>query len=144
MRGDKWHLTDSEITKLWRNAEDRHAEIKILAELNNKTRLQVVEKLRSLGMDVPETLLKKRIYYTPAEDAKIWRLRRRDGLPYKQIARMVGKAKYAVVQVRYEEMRKEYIASIPTLEKALQAYVDKLCTDPVEREQILLMMRRGL
>lgn len=45
----KWHYTDAELRTLYRDAANRGAQIKIIAELEAKTVPEVVAKLESLG-----------------------------------------------------------------------------------------------
>ena len=45
----KWYYTDGEIRTMYRDAVDRNAQIKIIAELEAKPKELIIEKLRSMG-----------------------------------------------------------------------------------------------
>lgn len=47
-----WTMTDSEITSMWRTCKDRNAQVRILADLNIKTKAEVLDKLRELQCDL--------------------------------------------------------------------------------------------
>ena len=47
-----WTMTDSEIESMWRTCKDRNAQVRILADLNIKTKAEVLDKLRALGCDL--------------------------------------------------------------------------------------------
>lgn len=47
-----WAMTDGEITSMWRTCKDRNAQVRILADLNVKSRKETLEKLRELGCDL--------------------------------------------------------------------------------------------
>lgn len=50
-----WAYSDAEIATLYRGAFDPNYQIRVLAELNNRSRQDVIEKLRSLGFAVKGT-----------------------------------------------------------------------------------------
>ena len=39
-----WAMTDGEITSMWRTCKDRNAQVRILADLNVKSRKEKLEK----------------------------------------------------------------------------------------------------
>lgn len=45
-------MTDSEIESMWRTCKDRNAQVRILADLNIKTKAEVLDKLRELQCDL--------------------------------------------------------------------------------------------
>lgn len=47
-----WTMTDSEIESMWRTCKDRNAQVRILADLNIKTKAEVLDKLRELQCDL--------------------------------------------------------------------------------------------
>ena len=49
-------MTDSEITSMWRTCKDRNAQVRILADLNVKSRKETLEKLRELGLPKSDRL----------------------------------------------------------------------------------------
>lgn len=47
-----WAMTDSEIASMWRTCKDRNEQVNILADLNVKSRVEMLGKLRELGCDL--------------------------------------------------------------------------------------------
>ena len=47
-----WTMTDGEIASMWRTCKDRNAQVRILADLNVKTKAEVLDKLRELQCDL--------------------------------------------------------------------------------------------
>lgn len=47
-----WAMSDSEILSMWRTCKNRNDQVQILADLNVKTRTEVLDKLRQLGCDM--------------------------------------------------------------------------------------------
>lgn len=47
-----WAMSDSEILSMWRTCKNRNDQVQILADLNVKTRAEVLDKLRELGCDM--------------------------------------------------------------------------------------------
>lgn len=45
-------MTDGEIASMWRTCKDRNAQVRILADLNVKTKAEVLDKLRALQCDL--------------------------------------------------------------------------------------------
>lgn len=45
----RWHYTDGEIRTLYRDAKDKREQLHIIAQLNERTELEVIEKLRGMG-----------------------------------------------------------------------------------------------
>lgn len=46
-----WAMTDGEIASMWRTCKDRNEQVNILADLNVKSRAEMLGKLRELGYD---------------------------------------------------------------------------------------------
>ena len=47
-----WAMTDGEIASMWRTCKDRNEHVNILADLNVKSRVEMLGKLRELGCDL--------------------------------------------------------------------------------------------
>lgn len=47
-----WAMTDGEIASMWRTCKDRNEQVNILADLNVKSRVEMLDKLRELGCDL--------------------------------------------------------------------------------------------
>ena len=47
-----WAMTDGEIASMWRTCKDRNEQLNILADLNVKSRVEMLDKLRELGCDL--------------------------------------------------------------------------------------------
>lgn len=47
-----WAMTDGEIASMWRTCKDRNEQVNILADLNVKSRAEMLGKLRELGCDL--------------------------------------------------------------------------------------------
>ena len=47
-----WAMTDGEIASMWRNCKNRNEQVNILADLNVKSKAEVLEKLTELGCDL--------------------------------------------------------------------------------------------
>lgn len=47
-----WAMTDGEISAMWRGCKDRNEQVNILADLNVKSRKEVLDKLRELQCDM--------------------------------------------------------------------------------------------
>lgn len=47
-----WAMTDGEIASMWRTCKDRNEQVNILADLNVKSRVEMLGKLRELGCDL--------------------------------------------------------------------------------------------
>ena len=47
-----WAMTDGEIASMWRTCKDRTEQVNILADLNVKSRVEMLGKLRELGCDL--------------------------------------------------------------------------------------------
>lgn len=45
-------MTDGEIASMWRTCKDRNEQVNILADLNVKSRVEMLGKLRELGCDL--------------------------------------------------------------------------------------------
>lgn len=126
---DKWYMTDDEIRRSWRMARDPKEQIGIIAELNARSKDDVIQKLRELGEDVPELKSRKARYkITEADLRKIWKSRM-EGLPYWKIARMLGGiVTETTIKNRYCIMKQEYQEALPTVKKALQTFVEAVPT----------------
>lgn len=143
---DKWYMTDDEIRRSWRRAADKGEQIKIIAELNARTKEDVVKKLQALGEDVGEiksrTGRKPHYKITDDDERKIWKERMK-GTPYYKIARMLGGlVTESAIQNRYDKMRGDYLKALPTVKKALQTTIEAAPEE--DRETIRRFIRRYL
>lgn len=144
---DKWAMTDDEIRRSWRQAADKGEQVKIIAELNARSKEDVIKKLTELGEDVQKDLSarrgrKERYDLTENDERKIWKERVK-GTPYWKIARMLGGiSTESAVQRRYDKMRGDYLKALPTVKKALQATIEAAPEE--DRETIRRFIRRYL
>lgn len=134
---DKWEMTDYEIRRSWRQAADKGEQIKIIAELNARSKDDVIAKLKEIGEEIPAEIAaakgrKPKYKLTASDERKIWRERAK-GTPYWKIARMLGgMATESAIQTRYDRMKGDYIKALPTVKKALQTFVEAVPTDDAE------------
>ena len=139
---DKWHMTDEEIRRSWKRAEDRAAQIGIIAQLNNRTKDDVIKKLQELGEDVEVVGRKLRCKIDKEDDRKIWRLRF-DGMTYHKIVNfLTDRPTEETVRRRYESMRDEYKRALPTVKRTLQAFIEEIPEE--DRETIRRFIWRYL
>lgn len=143
---DKWYMTDDEIRRSWRKAADKAEQIKIIAELNARTKEDVMKKLVEIGEELPENMRtsgrKAKYKISDADERKIWKERFK-GTPYWKIARMLGgTASESAVQIRYEKMRGDYLKALPTVKKALNTFVEAIPTE--DSEIVKAFVRRYL
>lgn len=143
---NKWYMTDDEIRRSWRCAKDPIEQVKILAELNCKTKQEIMTKLIELGIDPPQHLSRRGL--PPKIDEpmkrKIWKMRQ-EGKTYQTIADLLeGKPKQQTIINAYKQMVRERAEARGLLVKALQAYTKSdACTDK-EREIIMKHIARGI
>lgn len=94
-----WAMTDGEITSMWRTCKDRNAQVRILADLNVKSRKETLEKLRELGCDLRGVRMKKpgtgAPKKPPMDELRAMSLYR-DGLDDAAIAKAMGETKNRV------------------------------------------------
>lgn len=94
-----WAMTDGEITSMWRTCKDRNAQVRILADLNVKSRKETLEKLRELGCDLRGVRMKKpgtgAQKKPPMDELRAMSLYR-DGLDDAAIAKAMGETKNRV------------------------------------------------
>lgn len=145
---DKWAMTDDEIRRSWRRAADKGEQIKIIAELNARSKEDVLRKLIELGEAVPEDVMKaskgRKAKYkiSEADERKIWKERSK-GTPYWKIVRMLGGlVTESAIQNRYDKMRGDYLKALPTVKKALQTTIEAAPEE--DRETIRRFIRRYL
>lgn len=144
---DKWAMSDDEIRRSWRQAADLKEQVKIIAELNARSKEDVLNKLIKLGEEIPEDLeaqkgRKAKYKISEADARKIWR-ERENGTPYWKIARMLGDmATESAIQIRYKHMKEDYNKALPTVKKALQATIEAAPEE--DRETIRRFIRRYL
>lgn len=152
MKINKWYMTDDEIRRSWRQAADKAEQVKIIAELNAQEKADVIEKLKEIGEHIPDELKaskgrRPKYKINAADERKIWK-ERAHGTPYWKIARMLGgTASESCIQMRYEKMRGDYIAALPTIKKTLQAVAEAAPRHIVsddDREIIKAFIRRFL
>lgn len=94
-----WAMTDGEITSMWRTCKDRNAQVRILADLNVKSRKETLEKLRELGCDLRGVRMKKPgtgAQKKPPMDERRAMSLYRDGLDDAAIAKAMGETKNRV------------------------------------------------
>lgn len=139
----QWPMTDAEIRNSWRRCEDRVAQIRILAELNCKTKPEVIEKLRILGIEVPEDIKRRRIRFTEMDDRKIWQ-QRIAGDSYRDIAGRLGRITPEMVRIRFFKLLEERRQAQPTLEKALIEYMQSVSCSEDEYKMLQRQLRRGI
>lgn len=142
-RPGPWSMSDDEIKRSWRNCENAAVQIKVLAQLNARSRAEVIEKLRSLGIETESTLQRK-TKFTPEEDAHIWRMRHDEHRPMSHIRTAIGKSTTQTIWTRYKEMLKEHIKMRPVIEKAVRAYIKAGKTTPDEAKTLEAMIKRGI
>lgn len=144
--GKKWYMTDDEIRRSWRCAKDSIEQIKILADLNCKTKQEVMTKLIELGIDPPKNLSRRGLLPKIDEPMrrKIWQLRQ-EGKTYQSIADLLeGKPREQTVINAYKQMVRERAEARPVLVKALQAYTQSDACTAEEREIIMKHIARGI
>lgn len=141
----KWHMTDEELKRSWKNAEDTVAQIGIIAELNNATKDEVIQKLRELGEDLPDLKTVRRgKALSEADLRKIWKLRE-EGIPYYKIARMLGGiTAEQTLKKKHGQLREEYREALPLIKKALNAHLATGTCDEREAVTIITFIRRYL
>lgn len=144
--GKRWHMTDDEIRRSWRCCRDELEQVGIIAELNCKTKDEVVDKLTELGIDPPKSLSRRGL--PPKIDEpmrrKIWQLRQ-EGKTYQSIADLLeGKPREQTVINAYKQMVRERAEARPVLVKALQAYTQSDACTAEEREIIMKHIERGI
>ena len=142
----KWVMTDNEIRRSWRCAQNQKEQIKVLAELNVRKKAEVLAKLIELGIELPEKLNRKGLppILTDADKRKIWKLRT-DGHPYKTISNLIeGHPAVETVRTAYKQMVLEREEARPLLVKALQTFMkSEACTEK-ERKTIREQIARGI
>lgn len=144
--GKRWQMTDDEIRRSWRCAKDPVEQVKILAELNCKTKQEIMTKLIELGIDPPQRLSRRGL--PPKIDEpmrrKIWQLRQ-EGKTYQTIADLLeGKPRQQTVINAYKQMVRERAEARPVLVKALRAYTQRADCTGEEREIIMKHISRGI
>lgn len=150
---DKWYMSDDEIRRSWRQAADLKEQVKIIAELNARSKEDVLIKLIELGEVVPEDVMKaskgRKAKYkiSEADERKIWQERQK-GTPYWKIVRMLGgRATESGICYKYDKLRGDYIKALPTIKKTLQAVAEAaprhIISDD-DRETIRRFIRRYL
>lgn len=126
---NKWHMTDNEIRRSWRCAVNHQEQIAILAQLNCRTKTEVIQKLGDLGL-MSETLQadeekltkkKKRKPFSAAEIRKIFSMYV-DGITIKDIAAVID-AKPETVKTTMATLRNERRKAWPVIDKAIKAYM---------------------
>ncbi len=152
----KWPMSDAEIKSSWRRCENKKKQVKILAELNAKTKPQVIDKLIQIGaMSAAESAKAKarekeepvsepkehRGRFTAAEHRKMFELRA-GGFGYKQIAAKMGSTETSV-QVTLERLRRERRAAWPVIERALRWYAAQPECTAEERRVLKREAERG-
>lgn len=87
----KFAMSDSEIITSYQHAKDQKAQVQILAELNNVTKVVMESKLRELGClsDTP-LIREKNLKQTSRFDEEMARVLFSDGLSDKEIAEKLG------------------------------------------------------
>lgn len=138
-----WSMSDDEIKRSWRNCADATQQIKVLAQLNARSRAEVIEKLRSLGIETESTLQRK-TKFTPEDDAHIWKMRHDERRPLEHIRNAIGKSTTQTIDTRYKEMLKERIKMRPVIEKAVRAYIKAGQTTQTEARILEAMIKRGI
>lgn len=98
-----WAMTDGEIASMWRTCKDRNEQLNILADLNVKSRVEMLDKLRELGCDLRG--VRTGSYgggaprKPPIDELRAMQLYR-DGLDDLSIAEALGESKKRVVEWR--------------------------------------------
>lgn len=150
---DKWYMSNDEIRRSWRQAADLKEQVKIIAELNARSKEDVLNKLIALGEAVPEDIMKaskgRKAKYkiSEADERKIWQERQK-GTPYWKIVRMLGgSVTEGGICNKYDKLRGDYIKALPTVKRALQTVAEAaprhIISDD-DRETIRRFIRRYL
>lgn len=140
---DKWYMSDDEIKRSWRCCAKKSDQIKVLGQLNCKTKKQVIDKLTELGIETGENV-KRHKKFTTEEDRRIWRLRHDENRTFKSIAVIIGHTTGETVRNRYGELLEEHKSARIIIETALRAYIKAgKCTD-AESKLIDELIRRGI
>lgn len=98
-----WAMTDGEIASMWRTCKDRNEQVNILADLNVKSRVEMLGKLRELGCDLRG--VRTGSYgggaprKPPIDELRVMQLYR-DGLDDLSIAEALGESKKRVADWR--------------------------------------------
>lgn len=144
---NKWYMTDDEIRRSWRCCKDQIEQIGILAELNCKTKDEVVDKLTELGIKVPMRISGRGIKTKMTESLrkKIWRMKQ-EGMSYTQIRAQLFETRLSVECIRseYRQMIKEREEVRPILVKALREYMNGGACSETEAELIRRQIARGI
>lgn len=111
MRIGKYHpwMRDDQIVAQWRDAKDRTAQVKILAQLNDVPRSVIEEILIAHGCEITRkkqparSVVKKS--WTEAEDARLKELHG-EGCSYEEIADALGRT-FAAMKFRISEQKRK-------------------------------------
>lgn len=130
-----WAMTDGEITSMWRTCKDRNAQVRILADLNVKSRKETLEKLRELGCDLRGVRMKKPgtgAQKKPPMDERRAMSLYRDGLDDAAIAKAMGETKNRVEDWRRRmKMKPNKTEAAPA--ESLEREKDPVREDPAEK-----------
>lgn len=148
----KWPMSDAEIRSSWSRCENKKKQVKILAELNAKTKQQVIDKLIQIGemsananpnvkIEPEKETEKRRERFTPAEIRRIFQMRA-DGFRVKEIAQHID-AKELTVKKAIERLKQERRAAWPVIERALRWYAAQPECTAEERRVLKREAERG-
>ena len=143
MQRNRWYMTDEEIRKNWKRAQDKRAQIGILAELNARPKEDVIEKLKELGEEIPE-FRKAKSKLTEHDDRIIWRMRT-DGAVFSKISlALEGHPIENTIRMRFNVMRDEFRRAAPVIEKAIRRFIEEDRCSEDEKTLLNRILRRGL
>ncbi len=98
-----WAMTDGEIASMWRTCKDRNEQVNILADLNVRSRAEVLGKLRELGCDLRGVRMHKTgggaPRKPPIDELRAMQLYE-EGLVDLDIAEALGESKHRVADWR--------------------------------------------
>lgn len=138
-----WAMTDDEIGAMWRTCKDRNAQVCILADLNVKTKAEVVDKLRELGCDLRGVRMAKTgggaPKKPPMDELRAMDLYR-DGLDDLAIAEALGETQNRVKDWRRRmKMKPNKTEAAPAERREREAET----AEPVKNTESARMMNAG-
>lgn len=138
-----WTMTDSEIASMWRTCKDRNAQVRILADLNVKTKAEVLDKLRELQRDLRGVRMAKAgggaPKKPPMDELRAMDLYR-DGLDDLAIAEALGETQNRVKDWRRRmKMRPNKTEAAPAESREREAEA----AEPVKNTADVRMMNAG-
>lgn len=137
----KWYMSDAEIARSYRNCADAKAQVGILAELNCRSKTEVKEKLKELGLIRSRNDAQR---FTEEDDKRIWKMRHDEQRPYTIIAKAIGKSSMELVRNEYQIMHRKRLDARGLIEAAVRFYIKSGKTTEKETELLKELTRRGI